>query len=161
MPETTEAADQPPRLRRRFRYLQLAGIGFCVFVLSMILMYWWKPGLNASERRFPGVWTWQDAPGERTYHYREDGTMHSTVAPNDTPSYFRKWKVDANVISFESVERNPLTFIVKKVLHKHEQYQVTFNADGSITFKSPEGTVKVLIPWSMAQGEFLEQSNSK
>ena len=158
MPETTEAADQPPRLRRRFRYLQLAGIGFCVFVLSMILMYWWKSGLNASERRFLGVWTWQNAPGEMTCHYRDDGTMHFTVAPNNTILYFEKWKVDANLISFESVERNLLTFIVKKVFHKHEQYQVTFNADGSITFKSADGTVKVLIPWASDQGEFLKQS---
>ena len=111
MPETTEAADQPPRLRRRFRYLQLAGIGFCVFLLSMILMYCWNSGLNASERRFLGVWTWQDAPGEMTCQYREDGTMHFTHAPNDTTLYSQKWKVDANVISFESVERNPFTWV--------------------------------------------------
>ena len=106
------------------------------------------PGLSASERRFLGVWTWHDKPGEMTCHYREDGTMSYTFAPNNTSPYIKKWKVDANVISFERVERNLVTSIVKKVLHKHEQYQVTSNADGSITFKSNNGKVKVLIPWS-------------
>ena len=129
-----------------------------MFLLSMILMYWWKPGLNASERRFLGVWTWQNKPGEMTTHYREDGTMHFTIAPNNAIPYFNRWRVDGNVISLESVERNLLRFIVKKVLHQHEQYQITFNADGNITFKSADGTVKVLIPWSSDQGEFLKQS---
>ena len=158
MPNTTEAKEPSPKPRRRIRYLRLASICVVVFVLGMVFIQWTKPGLNASERRFLGVWTWQDAPGEMTCQYREDGTMHFTHAPNDTTLYSQKWKVDANVISFESVERNPFTFIVKKVLHKHEQYQVTFNADGSITFKSPDGKVKVLIPWSSDQGEFLKQS---
>ena len=52
----------------------------------------------------------------------------------------------------------PIDVHCKKVFHKHEQYQVTFNADGSITFKSADGTVKVLIPWASDQGEILKQS---
>ena len=158
MPETTEAADRPPKPRRRIRYLRLAGICVVVFVLGVALIQSLKLGLSASERRFLGVWTWQDNPGEMTCHYREDGTMSFTFAPNNTSPYIKKWNVDANVISFESVERNLVKFIVKKVLHKHEQYQVTPNADGSITFKSNNGNVKVLIPWSSDQGELLKQS---
>jgi hypothetical protein len=84
--------------------------------------------------------------------------MHYAIAPNNTSPHFKKWRVDGNMILPKSVARKPLTFNVKKVLHKHEQYQVTFNADGSITFKSADRTVKVLIPWSSDQGEFLKQS---
>ena len=158
MPEATEATDQPSTPRRCIRYLRLAGICVVVFVLGVAVIQSLKPGLSASERRFLGVWTWQDKPGKMTCHYREDGTMSYTSAPNNTSPYIRKWKVEANVISFESVERNLVLFIVKKVLHKHEQYKVTFNADGSITFKSNNGKVKVLIPWSSDQGELLKQS---
>jgi len=144
--------------KRKRRYWRFAILSFAGLVLCILGVFWWKSGLNESERRFLGVWTWQDRPGEMTCHYREDGTMSYTFAPNNTILGIKKWKVDANVISFERFERNPVTFLVKKMLHKHEQYQVTPDADGSIAFESNDGKVKVLIPWSSDQGELLKQS---
>ena len=162
MPETTEATDQPPKPRRRIRYLRLASICVGVFVLGLVFIQSWKPGLNATERRFLGVWTWQDKPGEMTCHYLEDSTMYYTVGPNDTSANFMKWKVDANVISLQDLELNPLKLVVKNVLsrfkQKPDQYPITFSADGNITFEMPDGSGKILIPWSSDQGELLKQS---
>ena len=158
IPNTIEATERQPKLRRFPRFLELAGIVVVVFLLGLAFIQWWKPGLNDSERRFLGVWTWQDSPGEMTCHYHEDGTMHYTVGPNHTAPNLMTWKVDANVISVENVEQYSLKLIVKRVFQKHDQYPVTFNADGSIAFTISPGKVRVLIPWSSAQGELLKQS---
>ena len=162
MPNTTQAKEPSPKPRRRIRYLRLASICVGVFVLGLVFIQWWKPGLNATERRFLGVWTWQDKPGEMTCHYLEDSTMYYTVGLNDTSANFMKWKVDANVISLQDLELNPLKLVVKNVLsrfkQKPDQYPVRFSADGNITFEMPDGSEKILIPWSSDQGEFLKQS---
>ena len=144
--------------KRIRRYWRFAILSFAGLVLCILGVFWWKSGLNETERRFLGVWTWQDSPGEMTCHYREDGTMSYAFAPNNTILDIKKWKVDANVISFERFERNPVKLLVKKMLHKNEQYRVTPNADGSIAFESNDGKVKVLIPWSRVQGQFPRQS---
>ena len=162
VPETTEATELPPRPLRRFRYLRLAGIGFSVFVLSLIFIQWKKPWLNESERRMLGVWTWQDSPGEITSHYREDGTMRYTDRPTDINPGFMRWKIEKDVLSIEYSERNSLEYVAKNVLFrrklKPDQYPVAYNADGSIAFTIPDGKKRVLIPWSSAQGELLKQS---
>ena len=162
MREMTEAFDQPPKRRRRTRFLRLAGICAVVFALGLAFIQTWPPGLNASERRFLGVWTWKEAPGRMTCHYQQDGTMQYSTGPSDTSPRFMSWKVDSNVISLESFERNLMRQIVKSAFsrrkQKPDQYPVTFNADGSITFALPDGTVKVLIPWSSDLGEIPEQA---
>ena len=162
MPETTEAADRPPKPRRRIRFVQLAGICVVVFVLGLVVIQWWKPWLNASETRMLGVWTWQDSPGEITYHYRDDGTLRYTEFPGDTSSEFVRWKIEKDVISIEYSERNSLEYVAKNVLFrrkwKPQQHPITFNADDTIAFRMSDGKERVLIPWSSDQGELLKQS---
>lgn len=163
VPESVQDSDCRRKARPRIRWVRIATICAGAFVLSIILlMYWWKPGLNASERRLIGVWTRQDSPGTSRSHFRDDGLMEYTSGPGHTNPQFMKWQVDADVISLQNFEQNLLKFIVKNVLSgskpKPDQYPVTFNADGSITFEMPDGTGQTLIPWSSDQGEFLKQS---
>ena len=159
----SEAPNPLPKPRRRFRYVRLAGLVLCLFVLIMICIQWWTPWLNESERRMVGVWTWQDAPGEMTCHYRSDGTMRYTDNPRDTSPVFLRWKTDNVIISIEYSERNSLEYVAKNILFRRkwlrDRYPVTFNADGTVTFTLSDGKKRVLIPWSSDQGDFLKKAN--
>lgn len=161
-PEIADAADQPPKPRRRIRYVRLAGFCVVALVLGPVFIQWWKPWLNASERRMLGVWTWQDSPGEITSHYRDDGTMRYTDRPSDRNPGFMRWRIEKDVISIEYSERNSFEYVAKNVLFrrkwKPDQHPVKYNADGIITFTMSDGKERVLIPWSSDQGEFLKQS---
>jgi len=67
--------------KRKRHYCYFAMFSVSGLVLSVLLMLWCKPWLNESERRFLGVWTWKDQPGEITIQYRDDGTMRYTDGP--------------------------------------------------------------------------------
>jgi hypothetical protein len=131
-----------------------------LFVLTIIFIQWWKPWLNESERKMLGVWTWQDAPGEITSHYRSDGTMRYTDEPKDMNPGFVRWKIENEVISIEYSERNSLEYVAKNILFrrkwKRDTYPVKFSSDGTITFGISDGKERVLIPWSSEQGELLK-----
>ena len=161
MPEITEAADQPPKLRRRICYIRLVGICVVVFVLSLVFIQWKKPWLNASERQMLGVWTWQESPGEIMFDFRDDGTMRYTDRPSDISPSFMRWKVEKDVLSIEFSEQNSLEYVAKNVLFRRkwqsDQNTLAYNADGSIAFKISDGKERVLIPWSSAHGELLKQ----
>ena len=162
MPETTEATELPPRPRRRIRYIRLVGFCVVVFVLGMVFIQWWKPWLNASERRMLGVWTWQESPGEIMFDFRDDGTMRYADRPSDISPSFMRWKVEKDVLSIEFSEQNSLEYVAKNLLFRRkwqpDQHPVKYNADGSIAFTISAGKERVLIPWSSAQGELLKQS---
>ena len=161
LPETTEATDPLPRLRRRIRYLRLAGICVGVFVLGMVFILCWNPWLSESERRMLGVWTWQESPGEIMFHFRDDGTMRYADRPRDINPSFMRWKIENDILSIEFSERNTLEYVAKNVLFRRkwqpDQSPLTHNADGSIAFKISDGKERVLIPWSSDQGEFLKK----
>ena len=158
-----ESPNASPKPRRRFRYIRFLGIALSLFVLSIVLIQWWKPWLNDSERKMLGVWTWQDKPGEITIHYRSDGTMRYTDRPEDTNPAFVRWKIENGVISGEYSERNFIEYMAKNLIYRRkwepEKCPVAFNADGTIIFKQSDGTERVLIPWSSEQGEFLKKVN--
>ena len=161
VPETTEATDQPPKPRRRIRYIRLVGFCAVVFVLSLVFIQWWKPWLNASERRMLGVWTWQESPGEIMFDFRDDGTMRYADRPSDISPSFMRWKIENNIFSIEFSERNTLEYVAKNLLFRRkwepDQSPLTHNADGSIAFRISDGKDRVLIPWSSDQGEFLKK----
>ena len=169
VPETTEATDLPPKPRRRYRYLRFAGILLSLFVLTMILIQWWKPWLNDSERRMIGVWTWQDAPGEVVSEYREDGTMRYVVDyPQDRRINFVRWNIEGDKHVVESSPQNPLRYIYyKQWVHRvnrnvgfsTENATIDLCSDGSISFTLESGKSRVLIPWSSKVGDALKQAD--
>ena len=152
-----------PAPRRRVCYLRFAGILFCLFVLAILFIQWWKPWLNESERKMLGVWTWQDAPGEITIHYRNDGTLRYTDRPEDRKPAFMRWKIEKGVISGEYSERNAFEYVAKNLIYrrkwKPDECPVKFNADGTITYTLSDGKKRVFIPWSSDQGELLKKAN--
>ena len=169
VPETTKSADLPPKHRRRFGFLRCAGILLSLFVLTMILIEWWKPWLNDSERRMIGVWTWQDAPGKLVSEYRDDGTMRYVVDyPQDLRINFARWSNAGDKHVVEYSPQNPLRYIYLKqwVLRVNrnagfspEFSGIIFRSDGTISFTLEDGTSRVLIPWSSKVGDALKQAD--
>ena len=167
MPETTEATDQPPKSRRRFRHLRLVGIGFCVFVLSTILIQRWKPWLNESERRMLGVWTWQDDPGDMIHEYRDDGTMRFLSDEPKDRVHFARWSIKRDKHIVEHSPQNLWRYMYLKQFYLrvkrnqgfgNEYATIDFRSDGTIPFTRDDGKKKVLIPWSSDMGDSLKQA---
>ena len=137
-------------------------------MLTMILIEWWKPWLNDSERRMIGVWTWQDAPGELISEYREDGTMRYGVDdPRDTRINFARWSIEGDKYVVEYSPQNLLRYIylkqwvlrVNRNLGFGNEYSlIDFRSDGTISVTLDDGKKRVLIPWSSEMGDSLKQA---
>ncbi len=150
------------KAKRKRRYWWFAIFSVSGLVLSFLLMIWWKPWLNESERRMLRVWTWQEKPSEITIHYRDDGTLRYTDRPGDRNPGFMRWKIENGVILGEYSERNVLEYLAKNLIYRRkwesDRCPITFDADGRITFQLSDGTERILIPWSSDQGEFLKNA---
>jgi len=87
-----------------------------VLILGVGLVPWllqsWKPWLNKSERRLVGLWTWQDAPGEMTLHFRDNGTMIYLDRPTLLLGRitFTRWHVKGNELWVEYPPQSTLDY---------------------------------------------------
>ena len=114
------------------------------------------------EKRFIGIWTWKDAPGEMVMQFRNDGTMRG-IWPLAGRVSFERWWIEDDVFFMESSPRNTIGHLTRKHLLRHnftmERCPLRHHSDGSVSFVISSGKERVLIPWDGELASFLKNAD--